>query len=164
MKCEVWSHLTHKRQGMYQQLYSSSGRHVLTFRNRRGTKILYTSDFFSEIEPSPWVIPRRLVKVYPVSVFPRLVSVMSSMSLFKRALRTLQHESRGRTPQRFNRWFKWLAPGLLVKRWLLQRLIPVHMGVRRKKSKGGPKNICIYNMRSILKQSQLWVSQIFSVL
>jgi uncharacterized cofD-like protein len=44
---------------------------------------------------------------------------MSSMSLFKQALRTLQHESRGRTPQRVNRWFKWLAPGLLVKRWLL---------------------------------------------
>ncbi len=44
---------------------------------------------------------------------------MSSISLFKRALRTLQHESRGRTPHRFNRWFKWLAPGLLVKRWLL---------------------------------------------
>ncbi|MBD0361811.1 MAG: YvcK family protein [Coleofasciculus sp. C3-bin4] len=44
---------------------------------------------------------------------------MSSMSLFKQALRTLQHESRGRTPQRVNSWFKWLAPGLLVKRWLL---------------------------------------------
>ncbi len=41
------------------------------------------------------------------------------MSLFKQALRTIQHESRGRTPQRVNRWFKWLAPGLLVKRWLL---------------------------------------------
>ncbi|HAX85166.1 MAG TPA: hypothetical protein DCY91_02630 [Cyanobacteria bacterium UBA11370] len=44
---------------------------------------------------------------------------MSSMSLFKRALRTLQHESKGRTPRQVNRWFKWLAPGLLVKRWLL---------------------------------------------
>lgn len=44
---------------------------------------------------------------------------MSSISVFKRALRTIQHESKGRTPQRFNRWFKWLAPGLLVKRWLL---------------------------------------------
>lgn len=44
---------------------------------------------------------------------------MSSISLLKRALRTLQHESRGRTPRRVNRWFKWLAPGLLVKRWLL---------------------------------------------
>ncbi len=44
---------------------------------------------------------------------------MSSISLFKRALRTLQQESKGRTPQRVNRWFKWLAPGLLVKRWLL---------------------------------------------
>ncbi len=44
---------------------------------------------------------------------------MSSISLFKKALRTLRHESSGRTPQRVNRWFKWLAPGLLVKRWLL---------------------------------------------
>jgi len=40
-------------------------------------------------------------------------------TFFKQALRTIQHESRGRTPQRFHRWFKWLAPGLLVKRWLL---------------------------------------------
>ncbi|NET55607.1 MAG: YvcK family protein [Symploca sp. SIO2E6] len=40
-------------------------------------------------------------------------------TFFKQALRTIQHESRGRTPQKFNRWFKWLAPGLLVKRWLL---------------------------------------------
>lgn len=44
---------------------------------------------------------------------------MSSFSLLKRAFRTLQHESKGRTPERFSRWFKWLAPGLLVKRWLL---------------------------------------------
>ncbi len=41
------------------------------------------------------------------------------MSLIKQALRTLRHESTGRTPQRVNSWFKWLAPGLLVKRWLL---------------------------------------------
>lgn len=44
---------------------------------------------------------------------------MSSISFFKQALRTIRHESRGRTPQRFNSWVKWLAPGLLVKRWLL---------------------------------------------
>jgi uncharacterized cofD-like protein len=44
---------------------------------------------------------------------------MSSISLFKRTLRALQQESKGRTPQRVNRWFKWLAPGLLIKRWLL---------------------------------------------
>lgn len=42
-----------------------------------------------------------------------------SFSLFKRAFLVLSHESRGRTPERVNRWFKWLAPGLLVKRWLL---------------------------------------------
>ena len=42
-----------------------------------------------------------------------------SFSLFKQALLVISHESRSRTPQRVNRWFKWLAPGLLVKRWLL---------------------------------------------
>lgn len=44
---------------------------------------------------------------------------MSSISFLKQALRTIKHESRGRTPQRVNSWFKWLAPGLLIKRWLL---------------------------------------------
>lgn len=38
---------------------------------------------------------------------------------FKQALHTLRHESRSRTPHRVNQWFKWLAPGLSVKRWLL---------------------------------------------
>ncbi len=41
------------------------------------------------------------------------------MGLFKQAFRVLQQESRHRTPPRVNQWFKWLAPGLLVKRWLL---------------------------------------------
>lgn len=41
------------------------------------------------------------------------------ISLFKQAILVISHESRTRTPQRVNRWFKWLAPGLLVKRWLL---------------------------------------------
>jgi len=44
---------------------------------------------------------------------------MPSISFLKKVLRTLRHESRGRTPQRVNSWFKWLAPGLLIKRWLL---------------------------------------------
>jgi len=42
-----------------------------------------------------------------------------SIGLFKQALLFLSTESRSRTPVRVNRWFKWLAPGLLVKRWLL---------------------------------------------
>ncbi|MEQ8380821.1 gluconeogenesis factor YvcK family protein [Coleofasciculus chthonoplastes] len=50
---------------------------------------------------------------------------MSSISLLKRALRTLHNESRGRTPRQVNRWFKWLAPGLFVKRWLLLSAIGV---------------------------------------
>lgn len=37
----------------------------------------------------------------------------------KHALKTLRQESRSRTPHRVNQWFKWLAPGLSVKRWLL---------------------------------------------
>lgn len=48
-----------------------------------------------------------------------------SLSLFKQALVVLTQESRlawsfsPRTSLRVNQWFKWLAPGLLVKRWLL---------------------------------------------
>jgi uncharacterized cofD-like protein len=42
-----------------------------------------------------------------------------SIGLLKQVLQILQQESRSRTPRRVNRWFKWLAPGLLVKRWML---------------------------------------------
>ncbi len=48
-----------------------------------------------------------------------------SIGLLKQALRTIKYESRiawsfnGKTPRRVNQWFKWLAPGLLVKRWML---------------------------------------------
>lgn len=42
-----------------------------------------------------------------------------SIGLFKQALRTLSQESRFATPWRLNHWFKWLAPGLFVKRWVL---------------------------------------------
>lgn len=42
-----------------------------------------------------------------------------SMGFFKQALQVLKQESRYRTPTRVNQWFKWLAPGLFVKRWLL---------------------------------------------
>jgi uncharacterized cofD-like protein len=41
------------------------------------------------------------------------------MGLLKQAFQILKQESRYRTPTRVNQWFKWLAPGLLVKRWLL---------------------------------------------
>lgn len=39
--------------------------------------------------------------------------------LLKQAIHALKHESFGRTSSRMGRWFKWLAPGLFVKRWLL---------------------------------------------
>ncbi|MBD2034791.1 YvcK family protein [Leptolyngbya sp. FACHB-321] len=42
-----------------------------------------------------------------------------TFGLLKQALHVLRHESRHRTPNRVNQWFKWLAPGLFVKRWLL---------------------------------------------
>jgi len=41
------------------------------------------------------------------------------MGLLKQAVQVLKQESRHLTPTRVNQWFKWLAPGLLVKRWLL---------------------------------------------
>ena len=43
------------------------------------------------------------------------------MGLLKHALQFLAQESRDRTPSRrqVNQWFKWLSPGLLIKRWLL---------------------------------------------
>lgn len=44
---------------------------------------------------------------------------MRTANRWKKALRVLQNESRSRTPHLFHRWFKWLAPGLFVKRWLL---------------------------------------------
>ncbi|OBQ36037.1 MAG: hypothetical protein AN487_14070 [Anabaena sp. CRKS33] len=37
---------------------------------------------------------------------------------FKRAINSLQLQSHGRTSHRINQWFKWLSPGLAVKRWL----------------------------------------------
>jgi uncharacterized cofD-like protein len=40
-------------------------------------------------------------------------------SIFKQALQSLKQEAWYRAPGRFGQWFKWLAPGLLVKRWLL---------------------------------------------
>jgi len=42
-----------------------------------------------------------------------------TIGLLKQAIHALRHDSWGRAPHRVNRWFKWLAPGLLVKRWLL---------------------------------------------
>lgn len=42
-----------------------------------------------------------------------------TLGLLKQALHALRYESHGRTHNRVNQWFKWLAPGLFVKRWLL---------------------------------------------
>jgi uncharacterized cofD-like protein len=42
-----------------------------------------------------------------------------SFGSLKQALRALRQESRYRASHRKNRWVLWLAPGLLVKRWIL---------------------------------------------
>ncbi|HEY9646838.1 MAG TPA: gluconeogenesis factor YvcK family protein [Chroococcidiopsis sp.] len=42
-----------------------------------------------------------------------------SNGFFKHAIQVLKQESRSRTPPRVGRWFKWLAPGLSIKRWLI---------------------------------------------
>jgi|UPI000375EA7D uncharacterized cofD-like protein len=42
-----------------------------------------------------------------------------SIGFFRQALNNLQQQSRRRTSHRVNQWFKWLSPGLSVKRWLL---------------------------------------------
>ncbi|NJR50670.1 MAG: YvcK family protein [Leptolyngbyaceae cyanobacterium CSU_1_3] len=44
---------------------------------------------------------------------------MTTNSLIKQAMRNLRQESRHFTPIWLGQWFKWLAPGLLVKRWML---------------------------------------------
>ncbi|MEB3228401.1 MAG: gluconeogenesis factor YvcK family protein, partial [Synechocystis sp.] len=55
-------------------------------------------------------------------------------SPFKSAMRKLKSERRKwgntvsqRTPQQVNRWFKWLSPGLLVKRWLVISVLGVSL-------------------------------------
>ncbi len=42
-----------------------------------------------------------------------------SIGLLKRTLNHLKRQSRNRTPGWLNRGFKWMSPGLSVKRWLL---------------------------------------------
>ncbi|MGH8000242.1 MAG: gluconeogenesis factor YvcK family protein [Brasilonema sp.] len=42
-----------------------------------------------------------------------------SIGFLRQALKALQKQSRSRTSHRVNQWFKWLSPGLSVKRWLL---------------------------------------------
>jgi uncharacterized cofD-like protein len=42
-----------------------------------------------------------------------------SIGFLRQALNALQQQSHSRTSYRVNQWFKWLSPGLSVKRWLL---------------------------------------------
>lgn len=58
-----------------------------------------------------------------------------SISPLKHALRKLRPGKRQlaavskRTPKQFNRWFKWLSPGLFVKRWLVISAVGVVLTV-----------------------------------
>lgn len=42
-----------------------------------------------------------------------------SIGFLKQALSVLRRQSHSRTSHRVNQWFKWLSPGLAIKRWLL---------------------------------------------
>jgi hypothetical protein len=42
-----------------------------------------------------------------------------SIGFFRQALNALRKQSPSRTSYRVNQWFKWLSPGLAVKRWFL---------------------------------------------
>ncbi|WYL93752.1 MAG: gluconeogenesis factor YvcK family protein [Gloeotrichia echinulata IR180] len=42
-----------------------------------------------------------------------------SIGFLRQALNVMQKQSRSRTSYRVNQWFKWLSPGLSIKRWLL---------------------------------------------
>ncbi len=42
-----------------------------------------------------------------------------SIGFLRQALNALQQQSRSRTSHRVNQWFKWLSPGISIKRWLL---------------------------------------------
>ncbi|AFY58188.1 hypothetical protein Riv7116_5823 [Rivularia sp. PCC 7116] len=42
-----------------------------------------------------------------------------SIGFLRQAFNVMQQQSRRRTPHRVNQWFKWLSPGLSVKRWFL---------------------------------------------
>ncbi len=50
---------------------------------------------------------------------------MMSIGLVKQVLHAIEQTSRHHTPHRVGQWFKWLAPGLFVKRWLLVSSIGV---------------------------------------
>jgi uncharacterized cofD-like protein len=63
---------------------------------------------------------KKWVSILLLSLFHLPASQLAmTMGLLKQALQVLKQESRHRTPTRVSQWFKWLAPGLLVKRWLL---------------------------------------------
>ncbi|MCT0254248.1 MULTISPECIES: gluconeogenesis factor YvcK family protein [unclassified Synechocystis] len=49
----------------------------------------------------------------------RFKSAKSAMRKFKTEQRKLGNRVSQRTPPRVNRWFKWMAPGLFVKRWMV---------------------------------------------
>ena len=89
-----------------------------------------------------------------------------STSPFKTALRKLNAEKRRwgatvsqHTPDQVNRWFKWLSPGLFVKRWLLISLLGlglILLGVAI-----WTKLTPIYRLGNLFAQFMEWVTQVF---
>ncbi|MGL5035045.1 MAG: 2-phospho-L-lactate transferase CofD family protein, partial [Microcystaceae cyanobacterium] len=88
-----------------------------------------------------------------------------SLSPFKSALRKLNAEKRRwgdtvsqHTPEQVNRWFKWLSPGLFVKRWLLISMIglsSILLGLAI-----WTKLTPIYRIGTIFGQFMEWVTQL----
>ncbi len=89
-----------------------------------------------------------------------------STSPFKTALRKLNAEKRRwgatvsqHTPDQVNRWFKWLSPGLFVKRWLLISL--VGLGLILLGIAIWTKLTPIYRLGNFFAQFMEWVTQVF---
>ncbi len=61
---------------------------------------------------------RDLNELIPFGLFP-LSQITMTIGLIKQAIHVLRLESNRSKHHRVNQWVKWLAPGLLVKRWLL---------------------------------------------
>ena len=52
-----------------------------------------------------------------------------SIGFFRQAVNTIQKQSRHRTSRRVNQWFKWLSPGLSVKRWFLMSVVGIILAI-----------------------------------
>jgi uncharacterized cofD-like protein len=63
--------------------------------------------------------PTKFTRVWYTSWYLPAEELHMPFVRFKKSLRNIKQESLHRAPHRVGQWFKWLAPGLFVKRWLL---------------------------------------------